>query len=139
MKKIIFIIFLSTIIFCGCEFALDNENAAIFFSPIAITKENADPSMAQNTFDIGQPIFFCIYSKTPFNSNEGRLQILKKDHISQMYGYSVVYGKDILLNPAQNYYTDSFTIYSEGYYLLRIFSKNNPNEPLAQNTFWISQ
>lgn len=139
MKKIIFIIILSTIVFCGCEFALDHENAAIFFSPRPITKEGFDEEMIQNTFEQGQSIYFCIYSKIPFNTNEGRLQIFKKDPKTQLYGYSLEQGKDIVLNPVKNYYTDSFAIYSEGYYLIRIFSKNNPNEPLAQNTFWVSQ
>ena len=139
MKKIIFIIFLSTIIFCGCEFALDHENAAVFFSPRPITKESFNPDTVQNTFDTGQLIYFCIYSKTPFNANEGRMQILKKDPKTQMYGYSLERGEGILFNPTKNYYMGSFTIFSEGYYLLRIFSKNNPNEPLAQNSFWISQ
>lgn len=139
MKKIIFTIFLSTIIFCGCEFALDHENAAVFFSPKIITKESFDSDMVQNTFDTEQLIYFCVYSKTPFNSNEGRMQILKKDPKTQLYGYSLERSEDIIFAPAKNYYMGSFTIFSEGYYLLRIFNKNNPKEPLAQNSFWISQ
>jgi len=139
MKKIIILIFFSTILFCGCEFALDYDNAIIFLSSRPITKESFDPNIVQNTFDQGQSIYFCLYSKTPFNANEGRLQILKKDLKTQVYGYSLYQGKDILLNPIKNCYTDSFTIFSEGYYLLKIFSKNNPNEPLAQTTFWITE
>ena len=139
MRKLILLILFSTIIFCGCEFALEHENAIIFFSQRPITKESFDPSMVRNTFDQGQLIHFCLYSKTPFNSNEGRIQILKKDPNTQLYGYSLVQGKDILLNPTKQYYTDSFTLYSEGYYLIRIFSKNKPKEPLAQTAFWITQ
>lgn len=139
MKKIFFLLVFSTIIFCGCEFALEHESALIFFSPRPITKESFDPEMAQNTFDQGQLIHFCLYSKTPFNSNEGRIQILKKDPNTQLYGFSLIQGRDIILNPSKYYYTDSFTIYSEGYYLIRIFTPNNPNEPLAQTTFWITK
>lgn len=138
MKKLSLIILLNLILFCGCEFALEHENAIIFFSQSPITKEGFDPEMTQNTFDQGQIIYFCLYSKTPFNCNEGRIQILKKDPNTQSYGYCMVQGKDILLNPAKNYYMDSFTIFSEGYYLIRIFSKTNPNKPLVQTPFWVA-
>lgn len=137
MKKLICLIFLSTILFYGCDFALEHDNACLFFSPRPITRESFSPSQVQNTFAEGQLIHYCIYTKEPFKTNEGRMQILKKDPNTQIYGFSLVQGKDILLNPAKNYYTGSFTLYTDGYYLLRIFSKNSPNEPLAQNSFWI--
>ena len=139
MKKIILLILLSTIIFCGCDFATDHENAVIFFSPQPITAESFDANKVQNTFDCGQPIYFCIYSKTPFNSNEGLIQMFKKNPDTRIYGYTLEQGKDILLNPAKNSYTDSFAIYTEGYYLIKFFSQNNFDEPLAQNTFYVSQ
>jgi hypothetical protein len=139
MKKLTLLILLSTIIFCGCEFSLDYENAVIFFSPRPISKETFDPEQVQNTFEQGQTIYYGIYSKEPFKANEGRMQILRKDPNTQLYGYAMVLGKDILLSPEKNYYTDSFTIFTEGYYLMRVFSKNNPDVPLAQKTFWISQ
>lgn len=139
MKKLIYLIFLSTIIFYGCDFCLEHDDSVLFFSPKPITKESFCPDQVQNTFDKGQLIYYCIYSKEPFKTNEGRIQIFKKDPNTQLYGFSLVQGLDISLNPAKNYYTGAFTLYSDGYYLLRVFSKNRPNDPIAQNSFWIAE
>lgn len=139
MKKLLVTIFLSSLIFCGCEFALNDETAIIFCSERPVIREGFDASTVQTTFDPGQPIYFCIYSKLPFNVNEGRIQILKKDPNSQIFGYTLVQGKDILLEPGKNYYTDSFTTYSDGFYLIRFFTQDNKEQPLAQSSFCITQ
>jgi len=139
MKKLITLILFSTLIFTGCDFALDHDDSVLFFSSRPITRETFDPNMVQNTFEKGQQIHYCIWSKEPFNTNAGRFQILKKDTNTNIYGFSLAQAGDINLNPTKNYYTGSFTIYSDGYYLLRIFSKNRPSDPLAQKTFWITQ
>lgn len=139
MKKIIFLIILSTIIFCGCEFATDYENAVIFFSSKPIIIESFKPNMIENDFETGQPIYVCIYSKNPFNINEALIQIFKKNLNTKTYGYCLFQTKEILLNPTKNYYTDSFTIYTEGCYLINVSNPNNPDEILAKNTLYISQ
>lgn len=139
MKKLILIIFISSLFFCGCDFALDHDDAGLFFSARPITRESASPDMVQNTFDQGQLIHFCIYSKEPFNTNLARVQILKKDPNTQIYGYSLAQGFDIPLKPGGNYTTGSFSIYSDGYYFMRVFIKSRPTDPIAQKTFWITQ
>lgn len=125
------------LIFSGCEFALEHQTACVVFSSRPMTKNNLNLKNFDESFPANYPIYFGVYSKEPFNTNEGRIQILKKDPKSTAFGYSLEHGRDIELNPAQNYTTGAFTLYSEGFYLMRIFSKNNPNIPIAQNTFWV--
>ena len=139
MKKIIPIILFSALLCCGCDFALEHDDAALVFSAIPINRDTLSPDMIQNTFDKGQLIHYGVYSKEPFKTNEGKFQILKKDPNTQLYGFSYAQGGDICLSPGKNYYTGAFTIYSDGYYLLRIFAKTSPNDPIAQKTFWITQ
>lgn len=139
MKKLILLILFSIFFFYGCDFALEYCDSILVFSPNPMTKENFSPKMIQDTFDEGQLINYGFYSKEPFKVNEGRVQIFKKDQTTQIYGFSLAQSFDIYLTPGENYFTGSFTIYSEGYYLMRIFAKNSPSNPIAQKTFWIAK
>jgi hypothetical protein len=138
MKKLICLLSLCIFIFCGCEFALENQSAVVFFSARPILRDSFTESQVEDTFNKGQLIYFCVYSKTPFNANEGRIQILQKEPKAPNLGYSMYQAKDILLNPAKNYYTGCFTIYSDGFYLLRVFTLNSPKVPISQRTFWVA-
>lgn len=139
MKKLVIATLFLTLGLCGCDFALEHSNALLVFSPRPITRETASPEMIQDTFDTGQLIHFCIYSKESFNSNEGRLQIIKKDPNTQLYGFSMVQTLDINPIPGRNFCTGAFTVYTDGYYLARVFLKSSPNEPIAQKLFWITK
>lgn len=139
MKKIFLLILFSMFFFYGCDFAIDYYDSILVFSANPLTKETLSPKMIQNTFEEGQLINYGFCSKEPFKTGEGRVQIFKKDPNTQLYGFSLAESFDIRLSPEKNYYTGAFTIYSEGYYLMRIFTKNSPTEPIAQQTFWITK
>lgn len=139
MKKIFLLVFLCIFFISGCDFALEHDDSILIFSESPLTKKTLSAEIVQNTFNEGQLINYGFYSKEPFNTNEGRVQILKKDPNTQIYGFSLEQSFDICLKPDKNYYTGSFTVYSHGYYLMRVFTKNSPNSPIAQRTFWITE
>lgn len=139
MKKFLPLIFLSIFILTGCEFALDKASAVVFFSSSLITKETFKPDIIEENFKTGELINYCIYAKEPFGTSEGRIQIIKKEPKARVLGYSLYQANDIILNPSKNSYTGSFTVYSEGFYLLRVFTKNSPEQPIAQRTFWVEE
>ena len=139
MKKLFILALFLTLCMCGCDFALEHSNSILVFSARPINRETASPKMIQDTFGTGQLIHFCIYSKEPFNSNEGRIQIIKKDPNTQIYGFSMVQTLDINPIPGKNFCTGTFTVYTDGYYMARVFLKTSPKEPIAQKLFWITK
>ena len=137
MKKLFPLILLYIFFISGCQFALEHDDSILLFGEKPLTKETILKGMIQNTFKEGQLVHYGFYSKEPFKTTGGRVQILKKDQKTDVYGFSIEQSFDIHLNPDKNYYTNSFTIYSEGLYFMRIFTKNSPNSPIAQKSFWI--
>ncbi|OGI21094.1 MAG: hypothetical protein A2255_04440 [Candidatus Melainabacteria bacterium RIFOXYA2_FULL_32_9] len=136
MKKYIFLLlfFSITILFSGCN----KNKALIFFSANPITIETFSMDKVETTFQEGQKIYFVLFNPKPFTSDILRIQVLKIDRKAPYYGFTIAHARDIEIDKTLNYATDYFCIHQEGYYILRIFSKDKLERPIAEADFEIS-
>jgi len=134
MKKFLILICLLLLPMSGC----DKERSVILFSSGAITPENFSVEKCRNTFQVGQRIDFILYHPKPLTNSIIRLQVLKLESNGFASGYSIAYARDIEIDTRMNYATDSFYLYKEGDYVLRIFSTDNFETPVAEGMFTIN-
>ncbi len=76
-----------------------------------------------NEFQKNDTINFILISPKGFQSRSIRLQLIKKNNLSPIYGDTLTLGKDY--NAENSYYlTGSFTVYSGGRYELRFYDSD---------------
>lgn len=120
-------------IVCGCK---KNDDAAILFNTQPINK--ATILNNSKTFGCGKRIYYIALVEKPLTSDLIRVQILKKDEKTTLAGVKIYYAEDFRLFKDQiYYYTDYVVIYEPGYYIMRVFSKDNTEEPLATSDFYV--
>lgn len=137
MKKII--LFLIAFIFLtNVVFAKKKENSTLILSEI-------DPSgfyqydykiQTQDTFKLGDKIYYMIYNPDGFKSNYIKIQIVKQDDKTNVLGYSRIVNKTIRVKN-KNYYSSYFILNEKGKYFLQIFDITNLQEWLAIGFFRI--
>lgn len=111
-----------------------NNKAVIFFSDKKIDIDFT-PERDKTVFAPGQKIYFVLYTQEPFTTDMMRVQVLKLEQKSSIYTPSLVQGRDIEIDMSMPYFTDSLVLYSTGYYLLRVFSKDRLLTPIAESDF----
>jgi hypothetical protein len=130
---LIIILCFCTILFTGC----DKDKSFILFTSGEITPENFSMDRCKKAFKIGERIDFLLYNPKPLKHNVIRLQVLKVNFVEPSFNYSIAYGRDINIDISLNYATDHFYLYDRGYYMLRIYSPEDYDMPVAESGFTV--
>lgn len=129
-NKIIY--FLLLIFLCtGCT-----DKPAILFNRAPITAENIyehSKDFARNT-----RIHYIILMPKKVESRYLYIQIIKKDNDFGTLAYDLVWSKDIRLKDEEiRYFTDYVVLNQKGYYIMKVYSKDNPKKVFAISEFYV--
>lgn len=134
MKKLIFITFVLCflILATGCS----SDKPAILFNKYPISEKNIyDYSKA---FDKNTRIYYVLLMPKKVQSRYLYIQVIKKDNDYGRLGYDLIWTKNIRLKDEEvNYFTDYFVISEKGYYIMKVYSKDNPHKVLASSEFYV--
>ncbi len=133
MKKVIFISLICVIFFItGC---FSEEKAGIFLGREPIDPKTFSFENKQPVFKQRERIYYILLSKDPIENPKLRLQVIKLDMKHPYYKIEPAYGIDINRGVEKHYLTDYFVLNQAGTYIIRIFSYDDLEEPLAQTEF----
>ena len=136
MKKLIllFSILLTMVLTSACT----RDKPAILFNKYPITEKNIyDYS---KSFLVGRRIYYVVLMPKKVESRYLYIQIIKKDNNYGQFGYKLQQTYNIRLKDEEiNYYTDYFVLNEKGYYFMKVYSKDNPQKPLAQADFYVAK
>lgn len=134
MKKtfLILIVFICMLTACGKE-----VKTAIFLGKEPIDVENFSYVNRQPVFKQWQKIYYILVSKESIESPKLRLQILRLDMKHPYYKIEPAYGIDINRGEQKHYVTDYFILHKTGTYVIRIFSHDNLDVPIAETEFLV--
>ena len=136
MKKLIllFSILLTMVLASACT----SDKPAILFNKYPITEKNIyDYS---KSFLVGRRIYYVVLMPKKVESRYLYIQIIKKDNNYGQFGYKLQQTYNIRLKDEEiNYYTDYFVLNEKGYYFMKVYSKDNPQKPLAQADFYVAK
>ncbi len=136
MKKLIllFSILLTMVLTSACT----SDKPAILFNKYPITEKNIyDYS---KSFLVGRRIYYVVLMPKKVESRYLYIQIIKKDNNYGQFGYKLQQTYNIRLKDEEiNYYTDYFVLNEKGYYFMKVYSKDNPQKPLAQADFYVAK
>ena len=125
---------LVSVFLTGCH--SKEKNLGILFNSEPITKENFLQS--SRNFEAGKKIYYLFYTRDKIKAEFIRVQLFKTGDNISVGGYSVLWAVDKrVMKQNQYYYTDSFTVYQPGRYVLQIFDVNNIAKPLTWNFFYV--
>ena len=114
MKRIFLFFLIGIFIFLsGCK----DTTPRVFLSTKPIMKETFVP---MDEFKVNDTINFVLIVPKGFKSDTVRLQLIKKNKLSPVYGDTLALGKDFNVEH-ENYLTGAFTVYSGGRYELRFY------------------
>ncbi len=130
MKKLIFILFVMSILVCSCT----GDKASILFNKHPITEKNIyDYS---NVFPAGSRIYYVILMPKKVESRYIYIQIVKKDNDYGKFAYKLIQTRNIRLKDEEiHYFTDYLVLNEKGYYFMKVYSKDNPKKVLAAAEF----
>ncbi len=136
MKKLILIF--TTLILLLTTTACNSDRASILFNKHPISEKNIyDYSVI---FPRNTRIYYVILMPEKVESRYLYIQVIKKDNDYGRLGYNLVWTRDIRLKDEEiNYYTDYFVLNEKGYYLMKVFSKDNPHKSLASAEFYVQK
>lgn len=136
MKKLVllFSILLTMFLTCACT----NDKASILFNKYPISEKNIyDYS---KTFTVGRRIYYIVLMPKKVESRYLYIQIIKKDNDYGQFGYKLHQTFNIRLKDEEvNYYTDYFVLNEKGFYIMKVYSKDNPHKVLAQADFYVKK
>ena len=135
MKKLTcFSLMFIMLLTAGCK----ANNAAILFNRHPITEKTIyDYS---KSFPIGSRIYYVILMPKKVESRYIYIQVIKKDNDYNRFGYKLIWTKNIRLKDEEiNYYTDYLVLNEKGYYLMKVFSKDNPQKALTSAEFYVAK
>lgn len=132
-KTILLLLIFSLCLFSGCA---KKENAMILFSSNTIDR-NFDLSKNETVFTTAQRINFVLLNPNPFTSDILRLQILISNIKTGSF-LDIAQARDIEIDPNKHYAMGSFCVYRDGKYIVRIFSKDDLDVPLAEANIWVN-
>lgn len=134
MIRVLITIFSALVLLCGCD---REERAMIFFSSKPITQEFTFDK-AENNFELKNKIYFVLYNPKPYTCNVVKLQVLKSEDKSSVFVSTIAQAREIEIDPDNPYILNSFVLYSEGNYWLRVFSRDNLEVPIAEANFRVN-
>lgn len=125
----IFVLFF-LLVTTGCT-----QNASIIFNQRPITKQNVmDMS---SVFAPGSRIYYLILMPEKQASRFLNIQIIKKGSADYL-GYSLYMSRTVRLkDEEEKYFTDYFVLNDKGVYIMKVYSKDNPQKVMAQAEFYV--
>ena len=130
------LVIFSLIIFVCCAFiGRKKEKSFIMFSATPIT-EGAE-LFPQTDFQLGQNIYYMIYSPKGFEDDLLRIQVIKKNDKSAHEGYNIRYAQDVEVPLGGKIYTDKLRLYEKGIYVMQATEFSNDTHSLAYGVFGI--
>ena len=138
MKKIILILtaIITLITTTAC---IDmGDKPAILFNKNPITKENVmDYS---SVFKPNVRIYYLILMPKKVHSRYIYIQIIKKDNDMERLGYKLYWANTVRLKDEEVYYYDDYIVIGEpGAYVMKVYSKDRPTEPLTMAQFFVRE
>lgn len=113
-----------------------SDRAGILFNQNPITEKNVLDN--SSVFYSGRRIYYLILLPKKVHSRYLYIQVVKKDNDYGRLGYTLYWTKNIRLKDEEvNYFTDYFVIGEEGYYIMQVYSKDNPTKKLAVSEFYV--
>lgn len=127
MKKfiIILILLICPVFLASCN--KEEEPGIILFSSNAID-QNFNFKKAEKSFVTGQRINFVALVPDPFTTTTARVQVLRSNMQQKVY-LEMVQGRDIDVKLGKYYVINSFCVYDEGVYTIRLYTPDKPKVP----------
>lgn len=115
--------------------ACQKQKAGILFNKYPITEETILNN--EYVFKPNTRIYYLVVLPQKIHSRYAYLQIIKKGS-NGIFGYNIYHGRDIRLKNEQIHYYDDYIVISEsGSYLMKIYSKDDPQRILAVGEFFV--
>lgn len=131
MKRLI-LFFILIILLCGCS----RDRAGILFNRQPINEKNIYDF--SKVFPIGARIYYVILMPQKVESRYIYIQVIQKDNDYNRLGYNLIWTKDVRLKDEEvNYYTDYLVLNQKGYYIMKVYSKDNPQKVLTSAEFYV--
>lgn len=136
MKKII--LFFTALILLFTTTACTGDKPAILFNKNPITKENImDYS---SVFKPNVRIYYLVLMPKKVHSRFIYIQIIKKDNAQERLGYKLYWANTVRLKDEQMYYYDDYIVINEpGAYVMKVYSKDRPQEPMTMAQFFVRE
>ncbi len=135
LKKIISLLILTAFIVCGCTNA---DKPAILFNRHPISEQNVyDYSVI---FPVGARIYYLVLVPKKIQSRYIYIQVIKKDNSYGRLGYNLIWSKNVRLKDEEvNYFTDYLVLNEKGFYIMKVYSKDNPQKVLTSAEFRVGE
>lgn len=118
--------------FTGCV----HDKPGILFNRHPISEKNIYD--CSSTFKIGTRVYYVILMPKKVESRYLYIQVVKKDNDYGRLGYDLVLTRDVRLKDEEiHYFTDYIVMNQKGLYAMKVYSKDNPKEPLAIGEFYV--
>lgn len=128
--------FFLTLLFCFILTGCRHEKGLVLFNSVPITQNNALHD--QKVFKEGAKVYYLFIAPEKMKNDLIRVQVFTMTDKGNLGGYDVVRTKDFrLMRDERYYYTDYFTFWEKGKYVLQVFSHDDFQHPLALNYFYI--
>ena len=112
------------------------DKAGILFNNNPITEENVLDNSVY--FAAGQKIYYLILLPKNVRSRYLYIQIVKKDNDYGVLGYDLYWSRNVRLKDEEvNYFTDYVVINQKGFYIMQVYSKDNPTKRLTAAEFYV--
>ena len=134
MKKLILFCLLLLTLTTACT----RDKAAILFNKNPITKDNVyDHS---KVFPLNSRIYYLILIPKKVESRYLFIQVIKKDNDYGRLGYNLVWSRDVRLKyEEERFYYDYLVLNEKGFYIMKVYSKDNPQKVLTTAEFYVSR
>ena len=135
MKIIKLFFLLISVLFCftGCS---DHELGLILLNSVPITQNNITHD--QKIFRTNSKVYYIFIAPKKMTNDLIRVQVSKMTDKAPLGGYEVIRTNDYrLMRDERYYYTNSYTFYEKGRYLIQVFSHDDFARPLAYNDFYV--
>lgn len=113
-----------------------SDKPGILFNKYPITKDTV--MGFDNIFKPNTRIYYLVLFPKPVHSRYIYIQIIQKDNDEERLGYKLYYGNTVRLKDEQiSYYDDYIVIGETGAYVMKIYSKDNPQKVLTMSQFFV--
>lgn len=131
-----FILILTAIVILFTTTACNTDKPSILFNKNPITKENV---MDYSTvFKPNVRIYYLVLIPKKIHSRYMYIQIIKKDNSYERLGYKLYWANTVRLKDEQVYYYNDYIVINEpGAYIMKVYSKDNPQQPLTMAQFFV--
>ena len=132
-KLLILICLISVLFVTSCA----KNKGIILFNSVPITQNNILHD--EKNFREGSRVYFIYLAPEKMQNEFIRVQIFKMTDKAEYGGYDVVRTKDYRLKKNERYYyTDYFTLWEKGKYVMQVFSHSDFTRPIGINFFYVN-